>query len=144
MSTGRVISTNRLQTMRVTLTVIACMSLYGCQSTGYIAPVPVTMQSMRLVASTPEECPIVYLTEPWVSPCAPGERVCSLPDLNQDGEVGINDLLDVLSLWGEPNCHVFKRGDINKDGTIDAGDMLIILGVWGDLYDVTTWNRCDC
>lgn len=113
----------------------------GCDKPPSHEALQATSQMQRSVAA--EECPVVYLTEPWVSPCPDGERVCSLPDLNQDGEVGINDLLDVLALWGDPNCMVFKRGDINKDGTIDAADMLIILGVWGS-YDSATWDRCNC
>ena len=88
------------------------------------------------------ECPIVYLTEPWIDTC-PGQVTCALPDLDQDGVVGIKDFLDLLGLWGTANCFVFKRGDINMDGEVDINDMLIILSVWG-IYDKDTWERCGC
>lgn len=89
------------------------------------------------------ECPIVYLDEPPPQVCPDGQVVCSLPDLDQDGDVDINDFLDLLALWGEPDCMVFKKGDINWDGAVDIGDLLIILSAWG-VYESSTWNRCDC
>ena len=88
------------------------------------------------------DCPVIYLEEAWPDPC-PGQVTCSLPDLDCDGEVGISDFLELLGLWGEPDCIVFKKGDINQDGIVGIEDMLIILEVWG-AYDPATWNRCDC
>ncbi len=90
-----------------------------------------------------DECPLVYLKEPPPLICPKGEVACSLPDLDQDGDVDINDFLDLLALWGEPDCHVFKRGDINWDGEVGIVDLLIILEAWG-VYESATWDRCDC
>jgi len=78
----------------------------------------------------------------WVDPC-PGQVTCALPDLDQDGEVGINDFLMLLQLWGPADCTLYLRGDINQDGEVDTADMLIILEVW-ETYESSTWNRCDC
>ena len=86
----------------------------------------------------PPDLPLV-----WVSPCEPDELTCALPDLDQDGVVGIVDLLDMLKLWGPADCTVFKRGDLNMDQEVDVTDLLILLQAWGS-YDPATWNRCDC
>ena len=79
----------------------------------------------------------------WLSPCLETEVTCSLPDIDQDGVVGILDFLDLLSLWGPADCSVFKRGDLNMDGEVGVTDLLILLEAWGN-YDPATWNRCDC
>ena len=78
----------------------------------------------------------------WGDPC-PGQVTCALPDLDNDGEVGINDFLMLLQLWGPSDCTLYRRGDINWDGEVDTADMLIILEVW-DTYESATWERCDC
>ena len=52
-------------------------------------------------------------------------------DLNQDGAVGVGDLLIVLSNWGvcplEPPC----AGDTNDDGVINVADLVTVLSNWG-------------
>jgi len=73
----------------------------------------------------------------------PEETECALPDLDQDGDVDINDFLGLLALWGEADCQVRKRGDIDWDGMVGTTDMLILLEAWGT-YDPATWDRCDC
>jgi len=78
----------------------------------------------------------------WVDPC-PWQITCSLPDLNNDGEVGIMDFIDLIMLWGPSDCSKYRKGDINFDGTVGIEDLLIILSVWG-IYDPATWNRCNC
>ena len=78
----------------------------------------------------------------WIDPC-PGQVTCSLPDLDQDGIVGVNDFLDLLSLWGPSDCTIYRHGDINVDGEVGVEDLLIILEFWG-VYNPATWDRCDC
>ncbi len=54
-------------------------------------------------------------------------------DLDGDGEVGINDFLMLLGLWGpcpEP-CPPHCTGDIDTDCTVGITDFLILLGNWG-------------
>ena len=46
-------------------------------------------------------------------------------DLDDDGEVGINDFLLLLAAWGTPD------GDIDGDGTTDIADFLLLLASWG-------------
>ena len=49
-------------------------------------------------------------------------------DLDGDGEVGIGDVLAVLSAWGPcPEC----PEDLDHDGEIGLGDLLILLAAWG-------------
>ena len=60
--------------------------------------------------------------------------VCIPPcpaDLDDNGTVGIGDLLALFDLWGPcpgpPGC----PGDLNVDGTVGVGDMLIMFANWG-------------
>ena len=89
------------------------------------------------------DCPVSQMTVPWVSSCLPDEIECALPDLDQDGDVDINDFIDLLDLWGVADCQVFKRGDINQDGMVGIMDLLILLAAFGT-YDPAIWDRCDC
>ncbi len=55
---------------------------------------------------------------------------CTLPcpaDLSGDGEVGILDLLVLLTVWGSDG----QLGDINADGTVGILDLLALLAEWG-------------
>ena len=125
--------------------VLSVVCLGGCKDTPTTAP-PRTMISQRMTL------PIVPWGEPcappvgepivWIDPC-PGQVTCALPDLDNDGEVGINDFLILLQLWGPSDCTLYRKGDINWDGEVDTADMLIILEVW-DTYESATWERCDC
>jgi hypothetical protein len=45
-----------------------------------------------------------------------------------DGEVGINDFLMMLSLWGTDPA---GPPDLNGDGTVDIIDFLDLLAHWG-------------
>lgn len=89
------------------------------------------------------DCPIPPPAALWLSPCLDTELTCALPDLDQDGDVDINDFLDLLALWGKADCQVRKRGDINMDDEVGISDMLILLEAFGT-YDPATWERCDC
>ena len=79
----------------------------------------------------------------WVSPCLPDKVVCSLPDIDQDGIVGITDFLFVIEHWGESDCSIYRKGDIDQDGDVGIVDLLIVLDAWVG-YSSATWNRCDC
>ncbi len=52
------------------------------------------------------------------------------PDLDGDGSVGINDLLDLLGAWGrcpgKPGC----PGDLGCDGSVGITDLLALLAAW--------------
>ncbi len=125
------------------IVVLSIFGLGGCKGTPVTADVePITMIAQRIVPLSEPCAPPVGEPIVWVDPC-PGQVTCSLPDLDQDGIVGINDYLLVLSLWGPSDCTKYRVGDINWDGEVDTVDMLIILAVW-DNYESATWNRCDC
>jgi hypothetical protein len=53
----------------------------------------------------------------------------SLPtDLNQDGKVGIVDLMEVLDVWGPcDRCHA----DINGNGKVGVRELLMLFDSWG-------------
>jgi hypothetical protein len=48
-------------------------------------------------------------------------------DLNQDGVIGVNDLLIVMDQWGMVDSYA----DINGDGIVGVADLLIIIAQWG-------------
>ena len=48
-------------------------------------------------------------------------------DLNGDGMIGVDDLLQLLSAWG--SCDGCEE-DLNNDGLVGVDDVLAILGVW--------------
>lgn len=59
-------------------------------------------------------------TCPAVTPCD--------GDLDDDGIVGILDLLTLLGAWGPNPGH---PADIDNDGTVSVLDLLSLLGLWG-------------
>ena len=49
-------------------------------------------------------------------------------DVNEDGMIGVNDILAVIDSWGVcDGCDA----DINQDGIVDVSDLLLIIGNWG-------------
>lgn len=46
-------------------------------------------------------------------------------DLNGDGSINVNDVLDLIGAWGTPN------GDIDGNGETDVNDMLLLLALYG-------------
>jgi hypothetical protein len=55
-----------------------------------------------------------------------------LGDLNNDGTVGITDLLALLAAWGPcPAPPAACPADLNLDGMVDVGDLLLMLANWG-------------
>ena len=69
------------------------------------------------------EVDAVYIDTFTVNPPAP----CPA-DLDDDGEVGAEDLAILLGAWG-PNPG--NPADLNNDGTVGAEDLAILLGAWG-------------
>ncbi|MBG81652.1 MAG: hypothetical protein CMJ39_13220 [Phycisphaerae bacterium] len=49
------------------------------------------------------------------------------PDINDDGQVDVNDLLVLLEQFGEAG----GVADINGDGIVDVNDVLILIANWG-------------
>ena len=59
-------------------------------------------------------------------PPPPGE--CP-EDLDQNDEVGLGDLLTVLSNWGcTSSC---DGSDLDQNGEVGLGDLLALLSTWG-------------
>jgi hypothetical protein len=55
-----------------------------------------------------------------------------LGDLNNDGMVGITDLLALLAAWGPcPAPPAACAADLNLDGSVGVGDLLLMLANWG-------------
>ena len=51
-----------------------------------------------------------------------------LGDVNLDGKVNIDDLFQVLGVWG--TCDDCPE-DINDDGIVDIDDIFAVLAAWG-------------
>ena len=58
---------------------------------------------------------------------APFEKTACSADVNGDGVVGVNDLLDLLAAWGSNN----PNADVNGDGIVGVNDLLDLLAAWG-------------
>jgi hypothetical protein len=48
-------------------------------------------------------------------------------DVNGDGEVNVQDFLDLLAAWGDPG----GPADVNEDGVVGIADFLQMLAEWG-------------
>ena len=51
-----------------------------------------------------------------------------LGDINEDGTIGLLDLLQLLAHWGP--CATTCAADINHDGVVGHADLLLLLGNW--------------
>ncbi len=49
--------------------------------------------------------------------------------MGDDGEVGIDEFLAVVGLWGDG--HVGEPCDFDGDGTVGIDEFLKVIGVWG-------------
>ncbi len=56
-------------------------------------------------------------------PCFP----CPADFMNSDGEVGVDELLFIISAWGTDN----ETADLDGDGWVDVHDVLMVLDAWG-------------
>jgi len=52
----------------------------------------------------------------------------ALGDVNQDDNVGSDDLAVFLAAWGSDDCSV---SDLNNDGVVGSNDLAILLAAWG-------------
>ena len=50
-------------------------------------------------------------------------------DINNDGQVDIEDLFILLQNFGKEETN--NIADINKDGKVDGNDLLILIGAFG-------------
>lgn len=53
---------------------------------------------------------------------------CCTGDIDQDGEVGFNDLVEMLAVWGP--CGLCAA-DVTADGFVDFDDLVTLLAAWG-------------
>ena len=56
--------------------------------------------------------------------CAPTQTA----DVNGDGVVNTNDVLDIINHWGA--CPAPCPEDIDGDGTVNTGDLLLVINLW--------------
>jgi len=57
----------------------------------------------------------------------PKDETCD-PDIDDDGAVGVNDLLMIIASWGPcEGCDA----DINGDTLVNVDDLLLVIGSWG-------------
>ena len=57
------------------------------------------------------------------------DEVVCIGDINNDGSVGVDDLLEVIGSWGPcDGC----SADLNGDGTVNVTDLLSLVDAWGD------------
>ena len=52
----------------------------------------------------------------------------ALGDVDGDGQVGVNDLLEVIGSWGP--CSEPCRADLDADGQVDVTDLLQVISDW--------------
>ena len=59
-------------------------------------------------------------------------------DVNGDRHVGVDDLLGVISYWGQcsPSPSRFCSADVTIDGLVDVEDLLLVISNWQDPYTV--------
>jgi hypothetical protein len=56
---------------------------------------------------------------------------CVIEDVNRDGEVGVNDFLQMLAEWGPCPPGGPCPSDVSGDLVVDVVDFLLLLGAWG-------------
>ena len=60
--------------------------------------------------------------------CVDFRKVCRA-DLDNNGNVGFDDLIALLTFWGP--CQAECSGDLNNDGTIGFADLVELISSWG-------------
>jgi len=50
-------------------------------------------------------------------------------DLNQDGMIGVTDLLQIINVWG--SCQGCEE-DLDENGIVDVSDLLQLISAWGE------------
>ncbi len=80
----------------------------------------------------PDNCDIASGTSPDANNNGIPDECDGLGDLDEDGVVGVTDLLILLGNWGPClDGAAACPGDINNDGNVDVTDLLLLLGHWG-------------
>lgn len=59
------------------------------------------------------------------------QSLCEDADVNCDGEVNVDDLLELLSQYGECPDPADCSGDLDGDGDVDVNDLLSLLAAYG-------------
>lgn len=54
-------------------------------------------------------------------------------DLNRDGTVGLADIADVITHWGEATPPAPASFDLDGSGDIGLGDIAVVITAWGDV-----------
>jgi hypothetical protein len=69
----------------------------------------------------------------WDEKCASqAAAICCIGDLDGNGAVDVEDLLDVILLWGPCVGFPFPCGaDLNGDGEVGVDDLLFVILGWG-------------
>lgn len=63
--------------------------------------------------------------------CVDFRQVCRA-DLDNNGDVGFDDLIALLTFWGP--CQSECSGDLNNDGTIGFADLVELISSWGSCF----------
>ena len=53
--------------------------------------------------------------------------MAAAPTIDDDGEVGVDEILAVITAWDTNDADA----DVNDDGIVDVSDLLAILSAWG-------------
>ena len=75
--------------------------------------------------ASPQNCDIAVLCEPS-SGCTP-TLFTSPSDFNGDGNVNVEDLLQLIAAWGNTG----GDEDLDGNGNVGVNDLLIVIGNWG-------------
>ncbi|MDI9404890.1 MAG: hypothetical protein QM516_13555, partial [Limnohabitans sp.] len=108
---------------------IASGSVRDCNLDG----IPDSCQSPDLAADcdgdgTPDACEIRYgLATDLNADGIPDNCQCQ-GDVDQNGAVNVDDLLEIFAAWGDPNP---GAADLNGDGICNGQDLVLVLGGWG-------------
>tara|TARA_B100000959_G_scaffold273403_1_gene323892 strand:- start:509 stop:2314 length:1806 start_codon:yes stop_codon:yes gene_type:complete len=79
----------------------------------------------------------------WSATCDQIELVQAIEckeDINSDGFINVNDLLELIGDWGP--CNEGCNSDQNEDGYINVLDLLQIIGAWGDCPSELPLGTC--
>lgn len=63
----------------------------------------------------------------------------SSEDFRMEEDIGLSCEAFALSITGNGEYYVSKRGDINRDGAVDFMDLALLAEMWGDFCDSNTW-----
>ena len=108
-------------------TTIESCTVENCAAAGIFFEFPhSTLEDSTVCGNSSED----QVTGPWedlggnliLDSCSP---IC--PDIDEDGQVGANEILLVISYWGSNDSDV----DVTGNGIVDAEDLLLVIANWG-------------